>query len=98
MTCRVFSAEGCFNIDIFKTDSTVTKFKVVLRLKLGLLDRDQTILKSIIAYLGCGTLFFNNKSNSCYLTVSKLAHILDIIIPLFKSNHIEGVKALDFQD
>jgi len=69
-----------------------------LRFKIGLSNRDQALLENIVSYLGCGALSFNNNTNSCYITVSSLQHHLDILIPLFDKNAIEGVKALDYAD
>jgi hypothetical protein len=69
-----------------------------LRFKIDLLNRDQALLENIVSYLGCGVLSFNKNKNSCCITVSSLQHHLDILIPLFDKNAIEGVKALDYAD
>jgi hypothetical protein len=64
---------------------------------IGLSDREVFLLKDIITYLGCGTLYINTKAKSCQLTVAGFSEITDIIIPLINKYPIEGVKALDYK-
>lgn len=72
MACWVFSAEGCFFIDVYKSLRAASGFKVALRVKLGLNNRDIAILESIVSYLGCGTLSANSATNSTYISISSL--------------------------
>lgn len=69
--------------------------KLTLRFMIGLSDREIFLLKDIIAYLGCGTLYINTKKKPGQLIVTVLS---DIIIPLINNCPIEGVKASDFKD
>lgn len=73
-------------------------FKVTLRFMIGLSGREILLLKDIIAYLGCGTLYINTKANKVQYTVTVFSDILKIIIPLVNNCPMVGVKALDFKD
>lgn len=90
------TGEGCFRVDIYNS-KTLTGKAVTLRFKLTQDIRDKELLKSIIAYLGCGYL---NKSGEDVvdLMVSSLEDHLQYILPFFKQNLILGNKALDFAD
>ena len=69
-----------------------------MRLKIGLYDRDKTLLENISSYIGYGTISLNEKNNSCYISVFSLQHHLDILIPLFDNNTVEGVKTQYYKD
>lgn len=83
-------------MDVYNSNTTTGK-AVTLRFKLSQHVRDIELLKSIIAYLGCG---YINKSGEDVmdLMVSSLGDHLQKIIPFFKENPILGNKALDFSD
>ena len=90
------TGEACFRVDVYNSKTTTGK-AVTLRFKLSQHVRDIELLKSIIAYLGCG---YINKSGEDVvdLMVSSLGDHLQKIIPFFKENPILGNKALDFFD
>ena len=69
-------------MDVSKSNSTITGYKVALRFKIGLLNPDKTLLENINAYLGCGVV--RDTTNFSYISVYKLKQHLDIFIPLMK--------------
>ena len=69
-------------MDVSKSNSTITGYKVALRFKIGLLNRDKTLLENINDYLRCSVV--SDTTNFSYISVYKLKQHLDILIPLMK--------------
>ena len=69
-------------MDVSKSNSTITGYKVALRFKIGLLNPDKTLLENINAYLRCSVVSYT--TNFSYISVYKLKQHLDILIPLMK--------------
>ena len=93
------SGEGCFLIKITKS-STLIGWRVLLVFQITQHVRDEQLIKSLIAYLDCGTIYkTSTRPNEVNFIVTKFSDIIGKIIPFFQSNHpINGVKALDFLD
>jgi hypothetical protein len=72
--------------------------KASLRFMIGLSDREIFLLRDIITFLGCGTLYINTKAKEAQLTVNGFYDVINTIIPLINKCPLEGVKALDFKD
>lgn len=47
--------------------------------------------------MNCGSVYFHSENAFVY-TVSKIADLIKIIIPMFKVYPIQGIKQLDFQE
>lgn len=54
-------------------------------------------MKSLIEFLGCGTVFKLDQ-DACEYRVTKFSDIKDKIIPVFDKYPILGIKSEDFQD
>lgn len=90
------TGEGCFRVDVYNSKTSTGK-AVTLRFKLSQHVRDIELLRSIIAYLGCG--YINSSGEDVVdLMVSSLGDHLQYILPFFKENPVLGNKALDFSD
>ena len=93
------SAEGCFYINILKSQSSSIGFQVILVYVITQHIRDENLIISFIEYLKCGYIKkAKTKPNELKYVVTKLDDIVNIIIPFFQKFPIIGVKELDFSD
>src|SRR5437867_2164323 len=69
-----------------------------LKLKITQHSRDENLVKSFKNYMDCGTIETDAKTSIVNFVVTKFSDINEKIIPFFKKNPIEGIKALDFND
>lgn len=70
-------AEGCFNV-------SVAKRKVQARFSIGLASRDHDLMHCLQQYLQCGNILIR-KGGFIIYTVSRLSHLIDIILRKFFS-------------
>lgn len=70
-------ADGCFNVNL-------SKGKAQARFFVGVASRDGALLYGIQQYLQCGNVLIS-KNGFLTLTVSRLSHLIDIILPKFFS-------------
>ena len=90
------SAEGCFVINIRKSKTHRLGFQIQLRFKLSQHCKDEILIKSLIEYFNCGSIY--KTGEYCSYEVVKLSDIDNKILPFFTKFRIVGVKALDFSD
>lgn len=91
---------GCFLVHMSKygkgkLDGVSLSFKVSQHL------RDELLLRSFIAFFGCGLFNYHSgksKNGSGVFIVRKFADISEKIVPFFKEHMIEGIKREDFED
>ena len=79
---------------MIKTNTNTSQ--VYLRFQLTQHIRDEELIKSLIEYLGCGTV--HKYRNTFNFLVSKFSDIDHKIIPFFSKYPIHGVKFLDYLD
>jgi len=91
------SAEGCFRCRIYKSTSKIGE-SVELELSVTQHSRDIALIKSLDAYLGCGTTLELATNSAVRFYVKKFSYIYNIIIPFYKKYPIQGTKSLDFND
>lgn len=87
-------AEGCFNINIYKTKAG--KYTAKLRFSLAIMENDTELLNQIRNFLNCGNISKPRSNGMIHYTVSKLSDINSIIIPHFKDYPLRGNKFQDF--
>jgi LAGLIDADG endonuclease len=87
-------AEGCFNINIYKTKAG--KLTAKLRFSLAIMENDTELLNQIRNFLNCGNISKPRSNGMIHFTVSKLSDINTIIIPHFKNYPLRGNKFQDF--
>jgi hypothetical protein len=88
--------EGCFSVNIKNNKTLKLNYSVELAFDLTQHVRDEHIIKSFIAYFGCGQVYINR---DCFrYHVGNLKDILEKIIPFYLKNNIIGVKRNDFID
>jgi len=93
------SGEGCFFIDIYKSQTNKIGSAVRLKFLISQHKRDIDIMKSLPDYLGCGQyVLATSRDNHGEYIVSKLSDINEIIITFLTKYPIIGNKALDFED
>ena len=92
------SGEGCFFVNITKSKTTITGYRVELRFTITQHSRDAELIKSLINYYGCGTFSQDLKNAAVYFIVINFTDIFNIIIPFFSKYHIKGVKSMDYSD
>lgn len=90
------SAEGCFYVDIFKSQTKIG-WAIKLGFKITQHSRDEDILRIIKECLGCGGVYKKGVNVMDY-RVTKFENIMNIVIPFFQKHKIEGIKAKDFED
>jgi hypothetical protein len=90
------SGEGNFLIGISKSSASKSGYHCYLRFKVSQDCRDEFLLRSFIAFFGCGSCArFDNIIE--FISVNT-KDINNIILPFFIKYPILGVKALDFYD
>lgn len=87
-------AEGCFNINIYKTKAG--KFTAKLRFSIAIMQNDLELLNKIKNYLNCGIISKPRSNNMVHFTISKISDINNIIIPHFKNYPLRGSKFQDY--
>ena len=66
-------AEGCFNINIYKTKAGKKTAK--LRFSIAVMENDLELLKLVKDYLNCGTISESRTNGMRHFTVSKINYI-----------------------
>jgi len=89
------SGDGCFTISIIKSKAKLGETSWI-RFILTQHNRDETLMRIIAAYLGCGKI--NKDSKATNLVVQRLSDVINIIIPFFDKYPLEGVKLKDYED
>lgn len=59
--------------------------------------RDKELLELVAKFMNCGAVYSHGE-NAFDFTVSKFADNQNIIIPMFKTYPIQGIKQLEYQD
>lgn len=90
------SAEGCFYLDLYKSESSKLKEKVRLKLIITQHDRDEQLIRYLIDYLECGNFYKGGKA--ARFIVTNIKDIENKILPFFTKYPIKGNKSQDFQD
>lgn len=91
------SGEGCFDVNIKKSNSHLTGYQVILRFSIKQHEKDKSLMELITRYLGCGKVYVG-KDSCCSLIVVKYYEITELIIPFFESHPVLGKKQNDFSD
>lgn len=91
------SGDGNFTVGLY---SNTVSLGLTPRLLFQLTQhsRDEEFLIRLCIWLGCGTLRKVSRSSVVIFSVQKFADVESKIIPLFRENIIQGVKAYDFKD
>jgi LAGLIDADG endonuclease len=92
------SGDGCFFINIYKSDTYKTGYRVMLRITFTQHNRDEVLFNRIKKILGCGYIYKHPKINIIDLIISKVEDIYYKMIPLFNKHKVIGVKSLDYLD
>ena len=90
-------AEGCFSVVIFKNKTSKWGEAIKLSFILTQSIRDESLIKSLIEYLGCGNTSLDSRGTIDF-KVTKFSSIKDIIIPFFAKYPLKGNKNLDLLD
>ncbi|WP_431998999.1 LAGLIDADG family homing endonuclease [Streptomyces fungicidicus] len=90
------SAEGCFLVNLPKSQNNKLKMKVQLVFQLTQHSRDEKLMRSFIDFFDCGNIF--KDGNNFVFRVTKFNDIESRIIPFFRNYLILGVKYEDFKD
>lgn len=93
-----FSGDGCFYIDINKSNTNKIGYGVILRIIFTQHSRDEVLFNKVNNVLGCGFIWKHSKRNIIDLRISKFEDIYYKMIPLLNKYKIIGIKLLDFQD
>jgi hypothetical protein len=92
------NGEGNFYVNIYKSTTHKTGYRVQLRFSLTQYDRDLKLIELIKKYLGAWIIEKDIKTSIVRLRISPFSDIKNIIIPLFDKNPLRGVKQLDYLD
>jgi hypothetical protein len=92
-----FSGDGCFFVNISKTNNCIVGSSVKLSISITQHIRDERLMQKIVETLKCGCVYKHSKE-AVALKVFAFDNIYNVIVPLFKKYPIKGVKYLDFED
>jgi hypothetical protein len=92
------SGDGCFSIDIHKSNTHKLGYGIILQIIFTQHSRDEVLFNNIKKVLGCGFIIKYPKRNAIVSKISKFEDTYKIMIPMFIKHKIEGIKSLDFQD
>lgn len=84
-------------MSIFKSNRTKIGYTIQLMFKLTQNKRDKELLELVAKFVNCGAVYSHGE-NAFNFTVFKFADNLNIIIPMFKTYPIQGIKQLEYQD
>ena len=89
--------EGCFYVNVSKSDSYRSGFRIQLHFHIKLKDIDKEVLDKVNNSLNCGNVYFQKEKRSnhsqCYrYTVSSKEDIFEKIIPFFRNNQLQTVS------
>ena len=84
-------------MSIFKSNRTKIGYAIQLMFKLTQNKRDKELLELVAKFMNCGAVYSHGESAFDF-TVSKFADNQNIIIPMFKTYPIQGIKQLEYQD
>jgi hypothetical protein len=90
------AAEGCFLINLMKSDTHKLKERVNLKFNITQHLRDEELISSFVEYLDCKNVYKQGEIVDFW--VSKFEDIINKIIPFFEKYPLEGVKYKDFED
>lgn len=89
------AGDGCFSVSVIKSKAKLGETGW-LRFILTQHNRDETLMKAIATYLGCGKI--NKDSRATNLVVQRISDITKIIVPFFDNYALEGIKLKDYED
>lgn len=87
------TGEGCFHVRLRETPDNSKKY-VELIFTVGQHIRDESLMKSLVDYLGCGRISVSKGAIS--YTCSKFSDITEKLLPFFHKHQVLGVKSKDF--
>lgn len=88
-------AEGCFFINIIKSDAYKLGYQVRLELSVVQHIRDKNLMANFVDFFNSGAIYENTGHVS--YKASKLSGINEIIIPHFKEYPLQGYKFRDYE-
>ena len=92
------SGEGCFYLGVNDAPDRRLGVRVTIKFSLTQHSRDESLMRSLVDYLGSGSFYLRNNVNRGDFLVTKFSDITEKIIPFFYKYNIRGVKSKDFQD
>lgn len=90
-------AEGCFSVVIFKNKTSKLGEAVKLSFIITQSIRDESLIKSLIEYLGCGNTSLDSRGTIDF-RVTNFSSIKYIILPFLLKYPLIGNKKLDLLD
>jgi LAGLIDADG endonuclease len=93
-----FSAEGCFSVAIYKSNTHKIGYGILLQIIFSQHSRDEVLFNNIKKTMGCGIISKRSNQDIVTLKISKFRDIYFKMIPLFKKHGIEGIKAIEYKD
>ena len=88
-------AEGCFFINVIKSEAYKTGYQVKLILSVVQHSRDKILMANLVDYFNSGAIY-ENTGHVTY-TTSKLSDIENNIIPFFQKYPLQGYKLSDYK-
>lgn len=92
------SGEGNFMASVVARDGYKSGGLVTLSFVIAQHSRCEQLMESLSTFFGCGKYYAVKDRNHGEFRVKKFSDIVEKIIPFFQTNHIVGVKGLDFKD
>ena len=92
------SGEGCFHVQIYKSNIINLGQAVKLIFPIAQHSKDEQLIRCLIKYLNCGIITVRYNKPLCEFKTTKFTDLTDKIIPFFEKYSILGVKSQDFAD
>lgn len=92
------TAEGSFIVVITKSTKFNIGYQISVAFKISQKLRDVELLRSFVAYFGCGNMYVIGNRDMCEYTCQKFSDNLTKIMAFFSKHPLSGCKSLDFKD
>nr|YP_009568475.1 LAGLIDADG endonuclease [Drechslerella brochopaga]QBL02555.1 LAGLIDADG endonuclease [Drechslerella brochopaga]QCW06879.1 hypothetical protein [Drechslerella brochopaga] len=88
-------AEGCFFINVIKSNAYKTGYQIKLDFSIVQHSRDKILMEGFVNYFNSGAVY-KNADHVTYLA-SKFSDIQEKFIPFFQKYPLQGYKSLDYE-
>lgn len=80
------TGDGCLTVSIKSTN------QVIVSLDININERDEPVLIKIKNFFNAGLIYSNPHNNACSFRITRIAHLISIVLPYLKSYPLAGDK------
>ena len=86
MVAGFVTGDGSFDVKITQQQTNNIGYRVQLRFRISQHERDLSLMKVLVDYLGSGKIYKYSGKPAVVLTIFNFSDINNLIIPFFKSS------------